>query len=104
MIVFVVTASHCYTHRAVERSLPAFHTMTYRSLFGRVGLPTATYIFSDFDRLGFRELELAAHAHRSLQSAGCRVLNDPARALQRLPLLRRLHREAINSFTAWPAG
>jgi hypothetical protein len=49
------------------------------------------------------QLELAAHAWRQLAAAGCRVLNDPARVLQRLPLLRALHNAGLNSFRAWSA-
>lgn len=103
MIILVSTASHRYTHTAVGKRVPAFRQVSYPLFFARRSLPRATYIFSDFDRLGFYQLELAAHVYRVLAAAGCRVLNDPASVLQRLPMLRRLHREGVNSFNAWPA-
>ncbi len=64
-------------------------------------LPRATYVFTDADRLGFWELELAARLYRELAQAGMRVLNDPGRAMSRLTLLRTLHRRGLNHFDAW---
>ncbi len=104
MIIIVTTTAHRYTHTPITRKLPEFRRTTYPYLFARRALPHATYIFTDFDRLSAWQLELAAHVYRVLDGAGARVLNDPARALQRLALLRRLHRDGVNSFTAWPAG
>ncbi|WP_420391771.1 hypothetical protein [Acuticoccus sp.] len=103
MIVVLTTFSNADTHRAVAGAIPGFKRMSYRAFFARPTVRRATYIFADLDRLGFWQLECAAHAHRSLRAAGCHVLNDPARALQRLGLLRRLHRLGINRFRAWPA-
>lgn len=53
------------------------------------------------DRLGFWELELAAHAYRELKSHGMRVLNDPAKVSHRFSLLRQLKSSGINRFDAW---
>jgi len=103
MIIFVTTCSHRYTNNAIAKVLPFVRQEVYPLLFARRSLPRATYIFTDFDRLNFWQLEYAAHVFRQLSAAGCRVLNDPASALQRLSLLRRLHRAGINSFSAWPA-
>ena len=103
MIIYVCTASHANTHRAVAKALPNFRLLSYPRLFLRPSLPRATYIFADFDRLTFWQLELAAGAHRALVDGGCRVLNSPAESLQRLALLRRLYRDGLNSFDAWPA-
>lgn len=103
MIILVTTCSHRSTHHAISKALPFVRQEVYPLLFARRSFPRATYIFSDFDRLNFWQLECAAHLYRQLSAAGCRVLNDPACALQRLPLLRRLHRSGINSFSAWPA-
>lgn len=102
MIVFVTTASHAYTLHDVAKLLPEVKRAGYPFMLRRKSLPRATYVFTDLDRLDFWQLELAAHMARSLRDAGCRVLNDPARTLSRLPLLRRLHRMGINSFKAWP--
>lgn len=103
MIVWVSTNAHKYTHKIVAETMPAFRRMPYGLMFMRRRLPFATYIFTDFDRLSFWELELAAAFYRQLARAGCRVLNDPARALQRLPLLRRFRKTGINDFAAWSA-
>jgi len=103
MITFLTTRTHTYTHRTVDKVRPDFRRMSYPALLARKKLPRGTYIFSDFDRLGFFELEMAAHVYRVLKSAGCGVLNDPARVLHRLTLLQKLHRLGINSFKAWPA-
>lgn len=103
MIYFLSTASHAYTHRSVAEDVPGFRRLSYPLAFARSHLNRATYIFSDHDRLSFWQLELASHLYRQLAAAGCRVLNDPARVLHRLSLLRRLAREGLNSFQAWPA-
>lgn len=75
--------------------------MSYDRLFVTERLHTGTWIFSDLDRLGFWELELAAAYYRRLADAGARVLNDPARFLHRGSLLKRLHRAGMNAFGAW---
>ncbi len=103
MIIYVATAAHLRSHKALASAMPWFRRMPYELLLPRGALPAATYIFTDFDRLNFWSLELAAHVYRQLQAAGCRVLNDPARVLQRLELLRRLNREGINDFKVWSA-
>lgn len=103
MIYFVTTASHRYTHACVERDLPGFTRIAYPMLFARRRLPRGTYIFSDFDRLSPWQLEVAAGVYRQLGAEGCRVINDPAKVLQRLPLLKRLNRDGVNSFSAWAA-
>jgi hypothetical protein len=104
MIIFVTTATHAYTHAAVAESLPMVRRIAYPVLLSRRSLPRATYVFTDFDRLSAWQLEIAAHLYRVLVDAGCRVLNDPARALQRLALIRRLSIRGLNTFTAWPAS
>lgn len=103
MIYYLSTVSHNYTHKSIEADVPSFRMLSYPLALARKRLDHATYIFSDYDRLSFWQLELAAHLYRQLAAAGCRVLNDPGRALQRLSLLRRLNREGANSFQAWPA-
>lgn len=103
MIVLVVAGGFTYTHRDVRRFMPptAFRTMTYDRLFRGPTLPRATYIFSDFDRLGAWDLELAGQTYLALAAAGLRVLNDPARVLERFALLRRLHQAGINAHAVW---
>ena len=103
MIVFLTRSHTRYTHEAVAAALPFVKIMSYERVFHMRSLPPATYVFTDFDRLGFYELELAADLYRLLRLGGCRVLNDPARALGRYTLLHRLHAEGINPFRAWRA-
>ena len=104
MIVFLTTGSHSYTHDYVADHLAPFYQIGYRSFFARRRLKQATYIFSDFDRLSFWQLELAASFYRQIKAAGWRVLNDPARALHRLELLQALKASELNSFSVWTAS
>src|SRR4030095_3452020 len=93
MICFVCTAAHNYTFDRLLAfaGLPKVKVWTYDRLFRARSLPRATWIFTDFDRLNFWELELAARFHRNLVGAQQTVLNDPATVAQRFSLLRRLH-------------
>lgn len=103
MICFVCTAAHNYTFRHLRdfAGAPEVKTWTYDRLFRARRLPRATWIFTDFDRLNFWELELAARVHRNLVSTGQTVLNDPATVAQRFSLLRRLQRAGFNRFNVW---
>lgn len=103
MICFVCTAAHNYTFDRLLAfaGLPKVKVWTYDRLFRARSLPRATWIFTDFDRLNFWELELAARFHRNLVGAQQTVLNDPATAAQRFSLLRRLHRAGFNRFNVW---
>jgi hypothetical protein len=103
MIFFVSTAAHSYTSRRVPgfTGAPKIASWSYDRLFRSWRAPRGTWIFTDFDRLSFWELELAARAYRSLKAAGLRVLNDPAVACQRFTLLRRLHQDGFNRFAVW---
>lgn len=104
MLCFVVTWPRKTMHRLHEISgMPPHRIWSYDRLFRARRLPFATCIFTDFDRLSYWELELAAHAYRRLQEAGVRVLNDPARATHRFTLLRRLHAAGLNRFGVWRA-
>jgi hypothetical protein len=104
MITHLTTASHAYTHRELSRAGRLdFRSLSYTRAFRASSLPRATYIFSDMDRLGFWELELASRLYRVLKAAGLRVLNDPGRVRQRLSLLRELKQKGINRFDAWQA-
>jgi hypothetical protein len=68
-------------------------------LFERAG-PVGHAIFTDFDRLSRYELETVATYVSALRrvAPGARILNDPVRALERTPLLAKLHHEGINAF------
>lgn len=104
MIVLILAGAHKYTHKVLlGRKDYDFRMRSYNNVLKSAQLERATYIFSDLDRLGFWELELAAHVHRALSAAGARVLNDPARALHRFSLLRQLKDNAFNTFDVWRA-
>ena len=64
MIVFVSTLYHRYTHKSVAKAVPEFRRMPYGWLLSRRRLPHATYIFTDFDRLGYWDLEHASRIYR----------------------------------------
>ena len=103
MIIYLSASSHNYTVRpllSIDRQ-SLIHSWSYHKLLNCRRLPLATYVFTDFDRLNFWELEQAADAYRQLKAAGATVLNDPARVCQRLALLKRLYTAGINSFRAW---
>lgn len=103
MIIVLSTAHHRYTHRALlSVGSASVRTWAYEQVMRYRALPRATYLFTDIDRLGYWELELAARLYRQLRRAGCRALNDPAVIPGRTALLRRLHACGRNSFCAWP--
>jgi hypothetical protein len=102
MIVFLATKAHCYTFQAILKwRIADVKVISYDDLFRAKRLPEATYVFTDMDRLGFWELELAAGAYFSLRAAGFRVLNNPALARQRFSLLKALKAAGLNRFNAW---
>ena len=55
-------------------------------------------IFADIERLAPWELTLAAELFRVLSEAGLRCLNNPARAMSRVELLRSLKAAGFNPF------
>ncbi|MFA5663576.1 hypothetical protein [Castellaniella sp.] len=81
--------------------MPRHAIWSYDRLLKARRLPRATWIFTDFDRLGAWDLELAARVCRVLQQAGMQVLNDPAQAMHRFALLRSLHARGLNRFQVW---
>jgi hypothetical protein len=102
VIIVLCTAHHSYTHAMLSRGHGLdVRVMAYHQAWRKARLPRATYVFTDTDRLGFWELELAARLYRALAAGGAKVLNDPARAMSRVTLLRTLRREGGNHFDAW---
>ncbi len=83
--------------------MPRMRVFSYDRLLRSRRLPQGTWIFTDFDRLGAWDLELAAHVCQELRAAGMQVLNSPAMFLGRFDLLRCLHARGINSFMVWRA-
>ena len=108
MIVMITTRGNGYTLRTLAKGtfgvpVPTFRLTHYERLLRCWHVPRATYIFGDIERLAPWELRLAADLYRSMTEAGLRCLNDPARALSRLALLRGLHHADINPFNAYRA-
>jgi hypothetical protein len=102
VITFVIAAGKRKPQSHLRKRLPGMvRFVTYDRLFASSRVRRGTWIFTDQDRLGFWDLELAARYWRALAQGGARVLNDPARFLPRASLLKKLHREGLNSFRAW---
>jgi len=103
-MIYIVTAkAHNYTH-TVSACGDSIRLVSYDGLLAAKAVKASTWIFTDLDRLGFWELELAARIYRILSDAGLRVLNNPAVACKRFSLLRRLQRTGLNSFSVWRVG
>ncbi len=105
MINFFSTRPFQFTLWDVEGSKirRRIRLLSYESALAARRFERGTYIFTDLDRLHYREREEAARLYRFLKNEGCRVLNDPARVPSRLGLLVALHREGINGFNAYHA-
>jgi hypothetical protein len=105
MIRFLLTRGHDYTLKEVRKSRqpPVISLMNYDRLIRARWLRRATYVFADLDRLGYWDLELAAHLYRLMKDAGLSVWNNPARVKTRYPLLRALHAAGLNDFNVYRA-
>ena len=101
LIVFLTTQHHKYTHQDLLAEDANVRVAGYAAIQRAKRRPLATYIFTDLDRVPFWQLRELAKIYRDLRASGCRVLNDPARALSRFGLLRSLNRAGINSFDAY---
>lgn len=107
MIYLLCRHAHRYTTAPFFAHLrrsggPAIGVWSYEQAFRTNAVPVGHLIFTDLDRLTPFTREAAARMAMALQQAvpEARVLNHPARALERYPLLRALEREGINSFGA----
>jgi hypothetical protein len=100
MIRFLISRGHDYTHKCLRKTpqAPPMSLMTYDQLLRSRWVRCATYVFADIDRLGFWDLELAAHAYLEMKRLGLRVLNNPATVKTRYALLRALHSAGLNDF------
>lgn len=65
-------------------------------------MPLGTYLFTDLERQSDFRRELQAQIYAQLREAGAQVLNDPARAMGRLELIRKLYDMGLNSYRAFP--
>ena len=108
MIVLITTRGNGKTLRSLAEgsfgvTTPKFRIIHYERLFGAWRVPRATYIFGDLERLAPWELRLAADLYRTMQEAGLRCLNDPAKAMSRFELLTVLHSAGRNPFAVYRA-
>ena len=116
MIHYVYARPHSYTLGIfLEHHCPAIaahvRLVDYDSFFRLETLPGGAVILTDFDRLSSAALARAAAYHAFLSrdlnrdlsrdASPVRVLNDPARSLQRFELLRRLHENGTNQFNVY---
>lgn len=102
MLIFVGPRRHRtnIAKLATHPGAPRFAYRSYNWLFRAFRLPSATYIFTQIDRLDAAERRLAGRVFRHLNSAGPghRAFNDPAHAKNRYRLLRALHDQGLNDF------
>jgi len=80
-------------------------TISYESLRHRPGLPGGAYLFTNLEVLDPRLFERAGMVASAIRehSPNSPILNDPRSVKRRFELIRTLHREGINSFTAYRA-
>lgn len=78
--------------------VPRFAIECYDRLLCARRIPRATYIFTDLERLAPWELRGAGELYCALTEQGLRCLNNPARVMSRVELLRALHAVGINPF------
>jgi hypothetical protein len=107
LIRYVVTERFSSTMRGLIAGLAGeahglLGYLTYEELFLEQAGPVGHYIFTDFDRLSRYERDCAGAFAVALARAApeVRILNHPAEACERLPLLRRLAEAGFNDFDA----
>ncbi len=106
MVYFLTTQTGAFTLGEVRRSRirRQMRILDYDSALQKRHFAPGTYIFTDIDRLHYRQREEAARLYLHLRNEGCPVLNDPALVQTRYPLLRTLHQAGINQFSAQRAS
>ncbi len=109
MIYCLITRLHAYTIQEFlqtwGRSLVVrFRFIYWDELVRWPELPVGTYLFTDLERLGPHQMELARLVAQRLEASSDparRIVNDPRRVLLRYDLLRRLQERGINGFRPW---
>lgn len=105
MIIFVNNDFHTYTHEDLKSvsKLPKLKIISYSSLLRQKNFARGTYVFTDRERMDQWELRIYSklYAHLKNSGTGYRVLNNPAKTMNRLELLRMLYRENINDFNVY---
>ena len=108
MIVYLTVPGHAYTLKKLKPTkhgfpVPDIQFMSYERLFRAFRLPRATYIFTDIERLTFRETRVAAEYYNRLKALGMRCLNNPAAVKTRFELLHNLYQRKQNPFAVYRA-
>lgn len=105
MLYFVTKARSSHTiwrfiWGAGWRRVPFLRPLSYEEIFHRQRAPIGNYVFTDFDRLSPYEIQCAEQVARKVKARDptARIYNQPARALERVPLLQQLHASGINDF------
>jgi hypothetical protein len=108
LILYFVTGREAYTVENYLRERGSvwrdrIKTVTYESLPQLRSLPTATYIFSDLDRLTKVQRLLVQNLYEKLSKSrpDLRLLNEPAQFVGRYDLLNRLYEAGTNKFRAY---
>ena len=105
MIYFVQGVLKGYTHKVLESAdeAPDCHVWNYQKLLQQDIFPCGTYIFLDRERMDQWELRIYSQLYNHLKNAGAgyKVLNNPARVMNRYELLRMLYHKGINDFNAY---
>lgn len=102
MINFVQLLCQNHTTDSLVEALPGcFTRWDYHEVFRKRRLPGGVWIFTDLDLLHPFELSSVGVIATQLEASGCHVLNHPGAFLNRLALLKRLHLEGINDFSAY---
>ena len=81
MIHFIHSCGHGFELQQVKKTplAPAIRMMDYDRLFKKSGLPFSTYIFTDLERLGYWDLELAGQYLRTIAESRAESV-EPSRA------------------------
>lgn len=110
MIVYLALAHACDT---ITELLPNYLkpmrgriiVLTYQRLAHMAELPAATYVFTDFERMNWDQLDLAQQVYEWVrnQRPDLRLVNEPRRAVPRFDFLRALEREGLNRHRVYRA-
>lgn len=105
MIIFLLDASHPYTHSDLQGhpDLPPVKCYSYDWLLKQKRLPSATYIFTDRERMDHWQVRTFADYYQRINSMGpgFKAINNPATMLNRRALLRKLYVEKVNPYNAY---
>lgn len=108
MIIYFVTRGYEHTIEAfLDDWSPAtrdrFTIVAYEDVDSMTSLPAGAAIFSDIERLGSSEREIAGRLREAFitQFPGHAILNDPMRTMRRYELLTTLADRGLNPFRAY---